>query len=134
MSVSKLAQKLRLPPGERALLLNAPKGYATLLDPLPPGTVLSTRGRGPFTFVHLFARDIAELERLAPRALAALQYDGVLWVSYPKGTSALKSDLNRDRGWQVLSDHGFRPVSQVSVDETWSALRFRPKDRVKSRR
>ena len=96
--------------------------------------MLCTKGKGPFAFVHVFAKDAAELERLAPRGLDALEYDGVFWMSYPKATSALKSDLNRDRGWDVLRARGLRPVSQVSIDETWSALRFRPVKEVKSRR
>ncbi len=134
MTVSKLAQKLRIPSGERILVLNAPKGYDEVLQPLPGGAVVCKKGKGPFAFVHVFAKDIADLERLAPRALDALEYDGVCWMSYPKGTSTLKSDINRDRGWDVLRARGLRGVSQVSIDDTWSALRFRPVKEVKSRR
>jgi len=45
------------------------------------------------------------------------------WVAYPKGGRA---DINRDTLWPILAEHAFRPIGQVALDETWSALRFRP--------
>ena len=49
----------------------------------------------------------------------------VLWVAYPKKTSALASDLDRDHGWEPMTAAGFDPVSQVAIDDTWSALRWK---------
>ena len=63
-------------------------------------------------------------------ALESITYDGVLWISYPKRSSKVKTDLSRDVGWDVVANAGLRPVTQVSVDETWSALRFRPLEQV----
>ena len=54
----------------------------------------------------------------------------LLWLSYPKRSSKVETDLSRDVGWEVVADAGLRPVTQVSIDETWSALRFRPVERV----
>jgi hypothetical protein len=47
----------------------------------------------------------------------------VLWVVYPKDN---RTDLNRDSLWPILAAHGLRPITQVAVDDVWSALRFRP--------
>jgi hypothetical protein len=47
----------------------------------------------------------------------------VLWVAYPKGN---RTDVNRDTLWPILDEHGMRPVTQVSINQVWSALRFRP--------
>jgi hypothetical protein len=44
--------------------------------------------------------------------------------------SKVKTDLTRDVGWEIVSQAGLRPVTQVSVNEVWSALRFRPVERV----
>lgn len=134
VATSTLARKLRLAAGTRALLVNAPKGYRAALDPLPEGARVVTSGKGPFSFVHVFARDIAELERLIPRVVKALEYDGVLWMSYPKGTSEMASDLKRDSAWEAFKKHDLRPVSQVAIDETWSAMRFRPVQEMKTRK
>ena len=68
---------------------------------------------------------MAELEALAPEAIRAIKHDGLLWISYPKRSSKVKTDIARDVGWDVVAQAGLRPVTQGSVDETWSALRFR---------
>ena len=82
--------------------------------------------------VHLFVRDSAELDRTAPAALRAVKPDGLVWISYPKRSSGVDTDLTRDVGWETVKGAGLRPVRQVSVDDTWSALRFRPADQVSS--
>jgi hypothetical protein len=129
MTDSPLARKLLIRPGHRILVLNAPEGYVDRLDPLPEGaTVSKEQGgepAGSFNQVHLFVGDRAQLQRdaAAALALAGLEEGGVLWACYPKGG---KADINRDRGWEPLLDQGWHQVTQVSIDETWSALRFRP--------
>ena len=47
----------------------------------------------------------------------------MLWIAYPKGN---RSDINRDTLWPYLTEYNMRPITQIAVDETWSALRFRP--------
>ncbi|MEW2306278.1 hypothetical protein AB0958_41090 [Streptomyces sp. NPDC006655] len=61
----------------------------------------------------------------AQAALAAARRDVLAWVAYPKG-GKLGTDLNRDSLAAALSEHGVRPVRQIAIDDTWSALRFRP--------
>jgi len=76
--------------------------------------------------VQVFAKDIAELEKLGPTAIAAGKHDCMLWIAYPKQTAKVPTDLNRDVCWRVVGKWGVRPVAQVAVDDIWSALRFRP--------
>ena len=107
------------------LVLNAPAGYVESLDELPAGTTLSTDvSTGSFDFVQVFARDQAELDQLKATAVGSVTYDGLFWVCYPKKTSKIKSDLTRDTLWNQFD--GLRPVAQVAIDDTWSAIRFRP--------
>ncbi|MGW2693070.1 hypothetical protein [Streptomyces sp. NPDC001296] len=61
----------------------------------------------------------------AQAALAAAQRDALAWVAYPKG-GKLGTDLNRDTLAAALSERGVQPVRQIAIDDTWSALRFRP--------
>ena len=130
MGTTELVQKLRMQPGQRVLVLNPPAGYMEGLAPLPAGLAVEEMPAGKYDFVHLFVKDQAELEQFGPIALEAAAYDGLLWISYPKMSSKVKTDLTRDRGWDVLTGAGLRPVTQVSIDETWSALRYRPIERV----
>src|SRR5512142_1859333 len=64
----------------------------------------------------------------AGQAVAAARADRLAWISYPKG-GQLGTDLNRDRLAAALAGRGVQPVRQVSVDDTWPALRFRPASR-----
>ena len=126
MAVTPLSKKLRIQPGQRILILNAPDGYLEELEPLPVDVELKDSADGEFDFVHLFVRNTAELERLGPVAIEAMKYDGLLWLSYPKRSSKVETDLTRDKGWDIVTGAGLRPVTQISVNDIWSALRWRP--------
>jgi hypothetical protein len=118
-----LAKKLLLKPGHRAALVNAPAGFAKRLEPLPAGASVA-EGAGPGNdLVLAFAKDSTELVRVASSAARIVKPDGLLWICYPKGG---KSDLSRDLLWDILSREGLSGVTLVSVDQTWSAMRFRP--------
>lgn len=89
---------------------------------------------GKFDFVHLFVQNKDEVDLLGPKAVEAVKPEGVLWISYPKGSSKIKTDINRDKGWDSIKAMGFVGVSMISIDETWSAMRFRPVELTKSMR
>jgi hypothetical protein len=119
MNAKPVAAKLGIRPAQSVFVINPPGDYATLVGGLPPGTTV-VRHR-PADVVHLFARTLVELAEHGAEATAAVKPGGMVWISYPKGgASELKRDMLHDAitGWQ--------PVTQIAIDETWSALRFRP--------
>ena len=126
MADSSLAKKLSLKPGKRALILNAPDGYQALLDPLPEDVDLTATPDGTFDFVQVFAKNQADLAEYAPAALAAVKPGGMLWIAFPKKTSKIQTDISRDTGWDVIQQAGWQGVFLISVDDVWSAMRFRP--------
>jgi len=130
MTPSPLTIKLRLHTAHRALLLNPPAGYLESLGELPKDLLLDTEITGTYDFTHLFVKDSQDLHELIDQVLKAVQYDSLLWISYPKSSSLVETDLNRDSLWETMLEKGIRPVTLVSVDQVWSALRFRPADRV----
>jgi hypothetical protein len=127
-----LIKKLGIKPAYRAAVVYPPDGYVDRIGP-PEGVEAATDLDGTFDFVQLFAKDRATLDRHLDAAHAALEPGGLFWVSYPKGSSKVPTDLNRDVFLTALAHLGVRPVTQVSVDEVWSALRFRPVADVGSR-
>jgi hypothetical protein len=131
MAQSSLIKKLRIKPGQRITIMNAPPGYLEQLGDLPEGVELADEPEGTCDFVHLFVKSVAEIERFGPAAIRAVKYDGLLWISYPKRSSKVETDISRDVGWDVINEAGLRAVTQVSIDDVWSALRFRPSDRVR---
>jgi hypothetical protein len=62
--------------------------------------------------------------------LPFLKADGIFWVSYPKGRSKVRTDLNRDILWKLMDKYGLAGVALISINEVWSAMRFRPADKV----
>lgn len=130
MAVSALAKKLRLQSAQRALILNAPEEYLEMLGEVPEGVKIELAPSGEFDFAQLFVKDRNELDQFIDQVLHAIEYDAILWISYPKGSSGVKTDLNRDKLWKALADKRIRPVTQVSIDKVWSAMRFRPPEEV----
>ena len=133
MSENPLVKKLKIQSGQRLLIMNAPEGYLDQFDRLPSETVVSKKPEGIFDFVQLFATSKAELDKLAPQAISALKPDGMFWISYPKKSSKIQSDLTMYNGWEVLTKAGYYGIALISIDDTWSAARFRPKAAVKRR-
>jgi hypothetical protein len=75
--------------------------------------------------VLLFARDRASLDAKLPGVLKKMQDTAILWVGYPKLSSKLAADLSRDIIHALAPEHGLDTVSQIAIDEDWSALRLK---------
>jgi hypothetical protein len=115
-----VAAKLLLREGGRAWVSDPAR--ADLLGPLPDGATVAASPAS--ADVALLVVESAADVRAALAANATdLATAAAFWVAYPKGNRA---DVNRDSLWPLLAEHGFRPISQVALDDTWSALRFRP--------
>ena len=126
MPESPLSKKMKLKPGQRAAVINAPPGYLDQLAPLPEGAQISTSLDGNFDWVQIFVKSEAELDALIAGARAALKPDSTLWISFPKGSSKVQTDLTRDKGWGSVRALDLKWINLVSVDDTWSAFSFRP--------
>jgi hypothetical protein len=134
MPATSLIKKLNIKPNHRLLILNAPQEYLAHLIDLPEGTQLVTSTDGsPYDFVQAFCYNKADIDSLAPQAIQALKADGLLWFCYPKGTGKIKTDINRDKGWDTVLKAGYGGVTQIAIDDTWSCLRFRVEDQIKRR-
>ena len=127
---STLVKKLQLKERQLMLVLNAPQGYVASLAAELDGISVSTGAGAPSDGVLLFVNSLAEAQRLAPQAIAAIDQDGLLWIAYPKGSSGVQTDVNRDRLWDAIKPLGWRAVRQIALDDVWSAMRFRPAEKV----
>jgi len=89
--------------------------------------------RYPYDFMIIFVRMVSEVDKVTPEALHNLAVDGILWFCYPKKSSRkFASDIGRDHGWKSLNDLNFFGIRLVTIDEDWSAMRFRNKKFIKS--
>jgi CheY-like chemotaxis protein len=133
-----LPQKLGIKPGHRIALVNAPTGFTTTLGQLPADVAVDrTIGDGQtHDVILLFCRSLTDLERGFAAAARRLDPAGGLWVSWPKKSSGVATDLTESVVREVGLASGLVDNKICAVDETWSGLRFvvRVKDRPKSPR
>ena len=121
--MSDLAKKIKLKPGTKAASVHAPANY---LDELQHDAEISSTLRGKFDWIQIFVRNKAELDELAPKAANALKPESMLWITFPKGTSKIQTDLTRDKGWDEVQKLSLKWINLVSINETWSAFSMRP--------
>ena len=117
-----LSAKLGLKQGMRAALINAPEHLAGLLDDV----WLDIHHVAPenAAFVHVFAHSGDEVRGLATQLREVFDSNEVLWISWPKKTSGVQTDITEDRLREWILPLGFVDVKVCAVDATWSALKF----------
>jgi len=120
-----LIDKLDLKPGMSAIAVNAPAHYADLIDRAPITPKASLPKSGSFDFIHLFVANRAALEAAAPKLDPLLAEGGMIWISWPKKTSALFKDLTEDGIRAVILPPGkLVDVKVAAVDNDWSGLKL----------
>jgi hypothetical protein len=119
-----VAQKLFIRENYTILLVNAPKGYRATLGELPAGARVVTKSNSPVDFIQVFAAKKAEMIELFRKVKPLLKEEGLLWATYPKA-GQMDTDLKREGVWECGETVGMHPVSQIAVDDVWSALRFK---------
>jgi len=133
MADSNLLSKLKYRPDYQMWVLNAPDYYNKSLEGinyLYDIHLVTLK----IDLLHIFVYNKADVDKFAVEAVKLLRYDGLLWMSYPKGTSKIQTDINRDKGWDTLKRLGFIGIAMIAIDDTWAAMRFRPKEMVKGAR
>jgi hypothetical protein len=117
-----LIQKLGIKPGARTRFVSAPPQLPQLLGPLPPGAISSVRGK--LDFALLFAKSFAELTKSFAKLRDRLESNGMLWVSWPKKTSGVATDLTESTVRDYGLNNGLVDVKVCAIDDTWSGLKF----------
>lgn len=127
-----LIKKLGIKPGAMLLIKNEPAEYWDWINPLPEDLKVQTGSKkGTADFIHIFVTNNKVFEKEFLKLKAALKKDGMLWVSWPKKSSQLKSDLDENIIRNFGLANGLVDVKVCAVDEIWSGLKFmyRTKDR-----
>lgn len=125
-----LHKKLGIKAGHRAWFSGAPDGYETELHKAGDFERVKKLARG-LDFLHLFANDRAVLHGALPKLRDSLKSDGIFWISWPKKSSGVQTDLDENVVRDLGLKAGLVDVKVCAVDETWSGLKFvfRLKDR-----
>jgi hypothetical protein len=128
--LSELRKKLKLNGVKSLIIINAPPSYSHSLQ-LSDDVELVETLQKKSDQIHLFVRSQKELERNLIKAEKVIAQKGMLWICYPKKSSGIKTDLDRDSGWAILSNSKLRQVAFISIDETWTAFGLRNEPKIR---
>lgn len=128
-----LVKKLGIKPKSSLYISDPPKDYFEWLYPLPEDIDVKNKLSGKLDFIHLFVKDQKSFKQSFVKSKKHLKDDGMMWVSWPKKSSKIPTDLDENMIRDFGLDEGLVDVKVCAVDEIWSALKFvvRVKDRKK---
>ncbi len=126
MSEKTVAEKLQVREGQKLLIVNPPESYPeSLVKHLPKSVAMLKDANGDADVIQAFTTSKSELNNQLGKLKRLLNPRGILWITYPKGSSKIKTDINRDIIRKEAEKFGLEAVAIFSVDDDWSALRLK---------
>ena len=126
MSLKTVAQKLQVREGQRLLVSNPPTGYMEELSKqLPQSVAVLKSTNSNSDIIQVFTTSNNQLRDQLGKLKRLLGPKGILWVTYPKQTSKIKTNINRDIIRKEAENFGLEAVAIFSLDNDWSALRLK---------
>jgi hypothetical protein len=119
-----LARKLGIKNGFKVRLVNRPENYYQMFKDFPEDVTEVEDRKTLLDFVHYFGREADKLDRELEAFKKQLQQEGMIWISWPKKSSGVKTDLNGNVVRAIGLKHGLVDIKVCSVNEIWSALKF----------
>src|SRR3954466_12628409 len=126
-----LVRKLGIKENFRVAMIDAPENFVDQLEALPANVKIVDQPQRSMDFVLFFTKSAASLEKKFSKLAQSLKPDGMLWISWPKKTSGVVTDLTENLVRDIGLHAGLVDVKVCAVDEVWSGLKFvyRLKDR-----
>jgi hypothetical protein len=119
-----LAKKLGLKEGSTLVPVGAPSDYASLLEPLPADVLFARRVSESTDIVHIFSTRRAELRKLLASYRSILKPTGIIWVSWPKKSARVPTEITEDMVRELALPLGYVDVKVCAVTEVWSGLKL----------
>lgn len=119
-----LLKKLGIQPGYSILVSHAPPSYWDWISPLPEGVKVKSRAARQLNFIHLFVTSQASYKKEVLAARKSLAQDGMIWISWPKKSSKVPTDLDENVIRDFALKNGLVDVKVCAVDEVWSGLKL----------
>lgn len=123
-SGTSLSKKLGVKEGFRICVTDAPQEYERLLAPLPANVKISTEATKGVNIWHYFTKSSEELRQRLPEMMVQIRRDGMIWVSWPKKSSKVETDVTEDVIRAVALPLGLVDVKVCAIDEIWSGLKL----------
>ena len=119
-----LVRKLGIQPGMTVQVIEAPLPYDQIVEHLPIDLQFVARTTGTTQFVHLFSTNATRLEKALTTLRERLPANAVVWVSWPKKSSGMASEVDENAVRGIALPMGYVDVKVCAVDATWSGLKL----------
>ncbi|MBX7151238.1 DUF3052 family protein [bacterium] len=119
-----LIKKLGIKEGSMIALINPPKNYTSTLGDLPANVRIFKKIKSGLDFIQFFTQSQDELEIEMPDLKNAIAQNGMIWISWPKGSSKIPTDVNENTVRDIALRNGLVDVKVCAVDEIWSGLKL----------
>ena len=129
--MNEVLKKLGLSKKNPILIINAPEEYKKIMREIK--SEIHNQVSTKYEFIQIFEDNLSEAHKKVKVVISALKDGGLLWFCYPKGSSKkYHSDINRNKAMEIFGPYNFESVFQISIDNDWTAMRFRNVDEIKS--
>ena len=119
-----LSKKLGIRTNSELVVVNEPRDYRQLIAPVPDGVRLKRRVTKTTDMVHMFTTSKRILAKLLQSCIGRMAFDAALWVSWPKKSSKIKSDVTEDSIRGIALPLGLVDIKVCAVDDQWSGLKL----------
>ena len=119
-----LAKKLGIKEGFRVRTKNEPPHYRKIVAPLPGNVTISSSARKDVDLWHLFTQSSRELKDVLPKAMNQISQNGMIWVSWPKRSSGVSTDVTENIIRKIALPLGLVDIKVCAVDDVWSGLKL----------
>ena len=119
-----LAKKLGIKNGFHINLINAPEHYLELFTDLPAEVYFEDSGDEKIDLIHFFTKSKDEYQELLPKLKGRIKPNGIIWISWPKKASKVKTDITEDIIRNFALQTGLVDIKVCAVDDVWSGLKL----------
>ena len=123
-SATPLAKKLGIKANFKLRIINAPHYYLDLFADMPEEVEILRDKKTKKNFIHLFIKNISELERNIYELKNEIEQDGIIWISWYKKSSKIPTDVTEDKIRETALANGLVDIKVCAVDDVWSGLKL----------
>lgn len=119
-----LGRKLGIKEGFVISIINEPKYYFDLFSDLPESLTVTSNPKIKKNFIHYFSKSAFQLSEDLERLKQEIEKDGMIWISWPKKTAKIETDLDGNMVREIGLNNGLVDIKVCAINEIWSGLKF----------
>jgi len=119
-----LAKKLGIKDGFKIAIMNEPDHYFSLFEDMPPDVDIVHNLKTKLDVIHYFVKEEKQLAEEIQTLKSSIQQNGMIWISWPKKSSKLPTDITEDVIRAIALNNGLVDIKVCAIDSVWSGLKL----------